>query len=135
MTAVKERTLLIVDRNPNVRGYLKREMEQEGYRIHTAESFREALDWLDRNDPVDLVVIDLDLSDTEKCQVLETLCRRFPTLPAVVHTFASVYAGCESVLPAHAHTVFVEKKGNSIESLKKVARDILESECATNFPG
>ena len=41
----KEYTILIADRNPNVRGLLKRELENEGYLVKMAKNAREVLDW------------------------------------------------------------------------------------------
>ena len=119
-------TLLIVDKNPNVRGFLKREMEAEGYSIHLAENGRQTIQWIHRQTPVDLVVLDPDLPDTDKCEMLTSIWGHLPPLPTVIHTFASIYNECSQCGSLPAEAVFVEKRGNSIERLKQVVFDILK---------
>ena len=52
------KTVLIVDDEPNIRGFLRMVLEDEGYRVETAGDGREALDKLRRNPP-DAVLLDL----------------------------------------------------------------------------
>ena len=115
-------TLLIADKNPNVRKYLQREMTAEGYRIRLAESGRDALKWTYAHDALDLIILDPDLPDIANCGVLKSMQNRVPQLPIVVHTFMSVYTDCPQ---APCGNVFVEKQGNSIEGLKKVIANSL----------
>jgi DNA-binding NtrC family response regulator len=115
-------TILIADRNPNVREFLRREMMAEGYRVRLAKNGREVLRWIYHYEPLDLVILDLDLPDASDAPLLEKLNDRIPTLPVVVHTFSTDYVASNgNSLPV----VFVEKEGNSIENLKKVVADML----------
>ena len=116
-------TLLIADRNRHVREFLKREMQEEGYRILLARSGREVLGYISGHAPVDLVILDIDLPDAGDFGILEKLRKRIPTLPLVVHTFLSEYLNHTGTLSTMA---FVEKNGNSIECLKRTVADILE---------
>ena len=120
--AEKTFTLLIADKNPNVRKYLQREMAAEGYRIRLAENGKQALEWTYDNATVDLIILDPDLPDMENCRVLKSMLNRIPPLPIVVHTFMTIYAECPRV--PHG-TVFVEKQGNSIDRLKRVVDHML----------
>ena len=52
------RTILIVDDEPNIRGFLKMALEDEGYCVETACDGREALDKVRRRPP-DAVLLDL----------------------------------------------------------------------------
>ena len=115
-------TILIADRNPNVREFLRREMMSEGYRVRLAKNGGEVLRWIYHREPLDLVILDPDLPDANDAPLLEKLNDRIPTLPVVVHTFSTDYA-----LPVDVSSpvTFVEKEGNSIEDLKKVVIDML----------
>lgn len=118
-------TILIADRNPNVREFLKREMTAEGYRVRLAKSGREVLRWIYHHEPLDLVILDPDLPDATDAPLLEKMNDRIPTLPIVIHSFSTedVAANSDSF-----PVVFVEKEGNSIENLKKVVEHILLEE-------
>jgi CheY-like chemotaxis protein len=113
--------ILIADRNPHVRRFLKRELEAEGYRIRLAESGDEVLKWAFHPDPLDFIILDPDLPDTVAGQLMNKLKDRIPAIKVVIHAFLSDYAAPHDKLSADA---FIEKGGNSIESLKKVILDL-----------
>ena len=113
--------ILIADRNPHVRRFLKRELEAEGYRIRLAESGIEVLKWAFHPDPLDLIILDPDLPDTVAGQLMDKLKDRIPPLKIVIHAFLSDYAAPHDTLSADA---FIEKGGNSSETLKKVILDL-----------
>ena len=113
--------ILIADRNPHVRRFLKRELEAEGYRIRLAESGVDVLKWAFHPDPLDLIILDPDLPDTGAGQLMDKLKDRVPPLKVVIHAFLSDYAAPPDTLIADA---FIEKGGNSIEALKKVILDL-----------
>jgi len=117
-------TILIADRNRHVRELLKREMMAEGYRVRLAKNGREVLKQAYHHEPLDLLILDLDLPDAGEVAILESIEDRIPTLPVVVHSFLSDSANNRAVLST---AVFVEKKGSSIETLKKVAFEVLHS--------
>lgn len=94
----------------------------EGYRVRLAKNGREVLRLVYQRGPLDLLILDPDLPDAGEVPVLEKLGDRIPTLPVVVHTFLSDYAEYPPLLSTD---VFVEKKGTSIEGLKKVINEIL----------
>jgi CheY-like chemotaxis protein len=113
--------ILIADRNPHVRRFLKRELEAEGYRIRLAESGVEVLKWAFHPDPLDLIILDPDLPDTVAGQLMDKLKDRIPPIKVVIHAFLSDYAAPHDKLSADA---FIEKGGNSSEALKKVILDL-----------
>jgi DNA-binding NtrC family response regulator len=115
-------TILIAERNPHVREFLKREMTAEGYRIYLAESGKEVLKYVYNPGPLDLLIIDPDLPDAEINSILKKLQGRIPRLPVILHVFPSDYPEYSGILE---DAVFVEKKGNSIEGLKNVIFEIL----------
>ena len=107
-------TILIADRNPRVRDFLKREMVSEGY--------REVLQCVNSSEPPDLLILDLDLPDVGQTAILEEIQERMPTVPVVVHTFLSEYLNHPPIL---SNVALVEKEGTNIDSLKNVVLDIL----------
>jgi DNA-binding NtrC family response regulator len=119
---VKKFTLLIADRNRNVREFLKRELIAEGYRVNVAKNGQEVLKWAYHQGPLDLLILDVDLPDASEIPVLEILGDRIPVLPVVVHSFSSDYS---NHLSYPGITEFVEKSGNSVEQLKKVVFNVL----------
>ena len=118
----KQHTILIADRNSHVRGFLKRELTAEGYDIRLAKCGLEVLKWAYRLEPLDLIILDLDLPDIDEQSLFSKLNDRIPVLPIVIHAFQP--EGAKSAVE-YEYAVFVEKGGNSIEKLKKVVNDIL----------
>jgi DNA-binding NtrC family response regulator len=116
-----EFTILIADKNRHVREFLKREMLAEGYQVRLAKSGREVLKCAYYNEPLDLLILDPDLSDASEIDIMDKLQNRIPTLPVVIHAYRSDYANCHSLLSTAA---FVEKNGSSIEGLKKAVSEI-----------
>ena len=55
-------TILVADRNPNVRDFLKRELMAEGYRVLQAKDNREVLKRVFSRTPLDLLIFDRVLS-------------------------------------------------------------------------
>ncbi|MFC1531766.1 response regulator [Thermodesulfobacteriota bacterium] len=119
---MREYTILISDRNRNVREFLRREMESEGYTVLLARSAREVLNLIYNHEFIDLVILDPELPDAEQVSVLEKITDRIPSLPLIVHAFSPDYTKRPAVLSI---ANFVEKKGSSIEYLKKVVSELL----------
>jgi len=87
-----------------------------------AKSGQEVLRWIYEKHPLDLLILDLDLPDGIESGLLQKIENRIPTLPVVLHGFFLDYVDHPSVLSS---TVFVEKRGNSVEQLKKVVLKLL----------
>ena len=116
-------TILIADRNPNVRALLKRELMSDGYRVIPAKDSREILKQVFSQTPLDLVILDPDLANVGDTAIFEKLNNRIPQLPLVIHSFQTD----RSQYPQDVkNVVFVEKEGNSIEHLKKVVGKMLK---------
>ena len=68
--------LLVVDDNKVNRLLLSRLLEQQGYRVETAENGRVALERL-HTDPPDLMLLDIEMPHMDGCQVARQLRRDF----------------------------------------------------------
>jgi DNA-binding response OmpR family regulator len=113
-------TILIADRNPHVREFLRREMAAEGYRVCLARNARELLEeGLDRNG-ADLLILDPDLPGIDLFPLLRQIERRRPFLTVVVHALPDDQS---SRNPVATSATFIEKGGSSIEHLKRVVAE------------
>ena len=113
-------TILIADRNPNVRGFLLREMSREGYAVRPAESADELVRLACSAGPVHLVILDPDLPGAAPQTLLQELQERLPRVPIVLHTH-DPQAAYATAPPSPDPTLVVEKTGSSIVRLKQVA--------------
>ncbi|UCG80558.1 MAG: response regulator [Desulfobacterales bacterium] len=115
-------TILIADRNPHVRGFLRRELIAEGYRVQVAKDGREVLRITDVEEPPELVVLDLDMPYVSGLKILEELQNRKSPVPVLIHTFLTEYAKHPAVQRAAG---FCEKRGNNIDSFKATVAQVL----------
>lgn len=120
----QEFSILIADRNPHVRDLLKREMDLEGYRVCTAKNAQQVLNRVFSREPLDLVILDLDLPEAHETCLLEKIHDRIPPLPVVVHSFVSDYTKYPVLLDAAG---VVEKNGSSIVKVKEVVSELLHN--------
>jgi DNA-binding NtrC family response regulator len=126
----KEFNLLIVDRNPHIRNFLKREFHSEGYNIQLAKNGRELMDLLYSSAPIDLVIIDPDIPDVSQLNLFKSLENRVPTLPFVIHSDLIDYLESTSHI---SKATFVPKRGSSSETLKDVVLNLLKESYPKKF--
>jgi DNA-binding NtrC family response regulator len=120
-------TILIADRNRNVRNFLQREMMAAGYRVCLAENAREVIKWTFHQDPLDLIILDPDFPDSDGSRILEVVLDRIPPVPVIVHTHISEYKPDPNLIK---NVVFVEKRGISVERLKQVVfKSLIDDHC------
>ena len=114
--------IMIADRNRNVRWFLRREFEEEGYLVILAKDGREVLK-MTRVGPVpDLLILDLDMPYVDGVKILEQLKDKKPSIPIVIHTTSLEYEGHSAVREAAA---FMEKTGNNVSQLKELVEETL----------
>ncbi len=113
-------TILIADRNPNVRGFLGREMAREGYTVRPADSADALLHLASTTDPVHLVILDPDLPGAAPQALLQRLNALLPRVPLVLHAH-DPRAAYDAAPRSDDPTLVVEKSGSSIVRLKQVA--------------
>ena len=119
-------TILIADRNPNVRDFLKREMVAEKYRVIVAEDAKTLLRLAFETDPVDILIIDPDLPDMEPCDIIKKINNRVPPLPMVIHALPENDRNGSLVNAG----VLIEKESRSIEVIKKLIRKMIAERTA-----
>jgi DNA-binding NtrC family response regulator len=112
--------ILVVDRNPNVRRFLTRELVAAGFDVRAFENACELLEGLAGKPAPNLVVLDPDLPDTDGPSLFVDLQQQAPKVPVVIHTFLSDWNDTPPYMTRAA--AFVEKGANSIEKLIREVR-------------
>jgi len=126
----REFNLLIVDRNPHIRNFLKREFQSEGYTVHLAKNSRELADLIYGPAPIDLVIIDPIFPDVSELNLFRSLEDRVPPLLFVIHSDLNDYVESTS---STRKAAFVPKQGSSSEDLKDVVRSLLKDSYLKKF--
>jgi len=126
----KEFNLLVVDRNPHIRNFLKREFQSEGYNVQLAKDGREFVNLIYSSAPIDLVIIDPDIPDVSQLNLFKSLEDRVPSLPFVIHSDLIDYLESTSHI---SKATFVPKRGSSSETLKDVVWNHLKASYPKKF--
>jgi len=115
-------TILVADRNRNVRDFLRRELSAEGYEVAVAGDGGQILAYIEGESAVDLLVFDLEMPDVDSSKIFEKTQNRRPPLPVVIHTFLTEES--ERDFSLNNGEIYIEKSGN-IEHLKAGIADML----------
>jgi signal transduction histidine kinase/ActR/RegA family two-component response regulator len=83
---VRTARVLLVDDDPLVRAVLAGQLEDQGYRIIQASDGLAALAWLDKGEPIDLLITDFAMPGMNGLALLKAVRQRRDTLPALVLT-------------------------------------------------
>ncbi|MGA1840841.1 MAG: response regulator [bacterium] len=122
-------TILIADRNRNIREFLQREMTAEGYHVYLAKNGCEVLKIIDFVHP-DILVLDPDIPYLDGLEILDQLQHENMSIPVFLHAF---YKENEDYTGIHKVTAFVEKNGNSVNQLKALIADTLKKHYPRRF--
>ena len=119
----KNNSILIADRNPHIRDFLRRELEACGYHVRLVKNGKELLKLIYSRSGIDLLVLDPDFPDVETIEMARKIVDRIPQLPVVLFSIG----GNDDISAFNAGNIFrVEKNGQSIDILKAVIQDIIE---------
>jgi CheY-like chemotaxis protein len=113
--------ILVVDRNRNVREFLRREFESEGYEVRVAATGREFLSIVGEDGLLDLLILDPEVSLMNEVGMEDQLRGRLPPLPIVVHCH---WEECVHRPILGVSSAFAER-GKDVEGLKRVVRKVL----------
>ncbi len=83
--------ILVVEEEQELRGLYKKELEEDGYRVNTAPGGLEALNRLS-DEAVDLVVLDLELSDVDGLDCLQGIVELDQNVRVVLTADDSTYS-------------------------------------------
>ena len=121
-----EKTILIAERNPHIRNFLRRELAACGYNVRLAENGKELLKTLMYSRTrIDLLVLDPDFPGVDAIEMARKTVGRIPQLPVVLHCIGGT--DNPSDFDAENSLYYVEKDGQSIETLKAAIQNIFSS--------
>ena len=80
-----KKTILIVDDEESIRGFLHRRLSREGFQCQEASSVNQALDKL-RSSPVDLVILDIKMPGKPGTELLPQIKISYPDTAVVMAT-------------------------------------------------
>ncbi len=84
------KTVLIVEDDPNIRFALQALLEGEGYRVFQAENGSVALQFLEREGPLNVILLDMVMPEMDGWQFAREFSARYGTqAPLVVMTAAA----------------------------------------------
>lgn len=78
------RTVLVVDDVLAIRVLIRAELEEQGYKVYTADNGRECLDLLSRGLKPDVIVLDLKMPIMTGAEVMEALEQGVDHIPVVL---------------------------------------------------
>jgi len=127
LTLMKKK-ILIVDDEENARIGLSKLLSQEGYQVNAVGNGHEALDFLG-NEPVSLVITDINMPEMDGLTFLRELNREYPSTDVIMIT---AYGGVESYLEAMNLGAFEYlNKPIKLDELKSVMKKIFHHrDCA-----
>jgi len=117
----KVKNILIVDDEEDIRSLYESEFEIEGYKIYSVSSGSEALDFVENNFSLDLVILDIKMDDMDGLEVLENIRTRTNKVPVILNSAYSTYKNNFTSWLADAYLV----KSSNLSELKDKVRELL----------
>ena len=114
--------ILIADRNPRIREFLRRELAANGHRVRSVNNARDLLKVIYSDNRIDLLILDPDFPYMDAVELAHKIIDRIPQIPVVLHCIhgAGDLSGFDG-----ANAVHIEKNGHSVEVLKETIRRLL----------
>ena len=110
--------ILLVDDEESIHLLYREEFEEEGYEVHSALSGTDALEKFRLISP-DLVILDINMPDTNGIEVLRQMKEINPTLPVILST---AYHEYKQDLGAWASDEYIVKSSDMGELKEAVRR-------------
>ncbi len=114
--------VLVFDRNPNIRNFLKRELSREGFKVRLVKTSEEVLKYIYWPIPADVLILDSDGIHRPLWKYIEEIDLRSPEIPILIHginvAMLQGYVNRENIF-------FVEKDSDSVATLTNVLNQII----------
>lgn len=118
--------ILLVENEENLLRLYQMELEEEGYNVVTVTDGQEALEIVN-NEPVDLVVLELELPSGSGLNYLQNLLEANRNVKVVINTAYPTYKMDFRTWTADAFLT----KSSDLSELKETIRQILNRRCDT----
>jgi len=114
-----ERTVLVIDDDPDVRHFLSDSLESLGYRVLLAEDGEKGLSILETAKP-DVLLLDFAMPGLTGAEVADRVRAKHPALPIV---FATGYSETAAIVEAVGEAAVVLRKPFRVDDLEAALRD------------
>ncbi|CCH47927.1 response regulator [Pseudodesulfovibrio piezophilus] len=101
--------IIIVDRNPRMRDFLRREFAKRNFAIEGVSCVTELFFKLETAPLPHVVILDIDTSESSGRDLLHQMEKRFPQIPLILHTYLQDLPDDTTLYQV---TAMVEKNGN-----------------------
>jgi PAS domain S-box-containing protein len=115
-------SVLVIDDDPDVRGFIVTELEEQGYRVRQASDGPEGLSEFEREKP-DLVIVDFIMPGMSGAEIAKRIRSRLPDQPIL---FVSGYSETEAVKRTAPEAPLLAKPFRA-EALNKAVRGAIAS--------
>jgi signal transduction histidine kinase/CheY-like chemotaxis protein len=112
-------TILVVDDDPDVRGLAISCLETLGYRVFGADGGRAAIDFVEREVSLDLVLVDIAMPEINGVEAVQAILKKRPALPFL---YMTGYVGPTKLDPSEQRVV---KKPFTIAELAAKVEEVL----------
>src|SRR4030067_458259 len=85
------RNILIVDDEEGIRDLYENELQGEGFATHSVSSGEEALNYINHDNNIDLVILDIKMEKMDGLEVLEELRTKTNGIPVILNSAYSTY--------------------------------------------
>lgn len=124
----KMATILIADDDENARLLCERGLRAVGYVTHSVSSGPEALHFVAKNPPLDLIILDIKMAPLDGIEVLKQLRARKVGIPVILYSDYSLYKRDFDTWLADAYVV----KSSDLRELRKKVKELLSFEAQAN---
>ena len=111
------KNILLVDDEDSIHLLYREELEEEGYKVHSAFTGEEALEKLDKL-AVDLIILDINMPGMNGIEVLRRMKEINPNLPVIL---SSAYQEYKQDFGTWASEEYIVKSAN-MDELKNAVR-------------
>ncbi len=82
----KQWAILVVEDDRSMRRVLKAMLEKDGYKVYTANNGKEALELLNENSEIGVVISDIKMPELDGIELLDVVLREYPYIPVILIT-------------------------------------------------
>jgi DNA-binding NtrC family response regulator len=116
------RTIVVADRNPNVRKLIQREPVADGYKVKTTGIGKELMELVLLDRDIDIVIIDPEIENNTRPSLLEQIKAVIPDVSIIIHsTEPTTFEATQKRI----YVEWVPKNWESINELKNLIETIV----------
>jgi DNA-binding response OmpR family regulator len=115
--------ILVVDDERKIRDLYRRQLKEEGFEVAVAEDGESALEFLENNKDIDLIILDLLMPGIDGSDLFEAIKEKFPQIKVIIASSCSEDDQRYTIFDADDYYC----KSDSISFFIKKIRKVLKS--------